>query len=105
MQYGENRQLQQGGLPLLHRNDVSTPRSLVVSPGATRLISVALTVFHRWKLALGVCKQTFRTTPSVQLSGLSSDAKRASQYLVFAALSLYTRREKTTCSEVKKYCK
>ena len=90
------------------RNCAWTPRSLVVSPGATRLISVALTVFHEWKLVLGarpIKERTFRTTPSVPLSGLSSDAThqaRASQYLIFAAGIVYHSRLEKNHYTIKK---
>lgn len=47
LHYGEHRQLQRGGLPRLFTYVKSVSRSLIVSPGATRLVTVALTVFRQ----------------------------------------------------------
>ena len=75
IQCGEVRQLQQGGLPLAYQS-MRASSSLIVSLGATRFVTVALTVFHKVKSYTWLLEiQKFHITPSVQLSGLSSDTK------------------------------
>lgn len=78
IQLGGGRQLQLGGLPSrkLFFNKLLLTHRLVVSPDATRFVTVALTVFLIAQEPLAL-----RKTPFVLLSGLSSPTSGAATRL------------------------